>query len=77
MEDNKLLLRFRTNRYVPLADTRNAFLMIHWSSEKDRSRFFSEKGGEFALLQIFGFNATPLIQNYILKYHADNFPSDE
>ena len=34
-----LLLMFRSNKHVMLADIRKAFLMIKLSHEKDRSRF--------------------------------------
>ena len=35
----KLLLLFKTNKHVMLADTRKAFLMIRLNSEKDKNRF--------------------------------------
>lgn len=36
----ELLIRFRTNKYVLLADIRNAFLMIRSALNKDQNPFF-------------------------------------
>ena len=78
----KLLLLFRTNKYVLLADIRKAFLMIKLNSEKDKNRFcfFLKEGDKIICFRystlIFRFNASPFIFLYVLKHHAQQFPGD-
>ena len=78
----RLLLLFKTNKYVMLADIRKAFLMIMLNSEKDKNRFFFflKEGDELLCFRyttlIFGFNASPFIPNFVLKHHAERFPKD-
>ena len=77
-----LLLLFRTNKYVVLADIRKAFLMIKLNSEKDKNRFcfFLKEGDKINCFRyttlIFGFNASPFILLYVLRHHAQQFPDD-
>ena len=65
-----------------LTDIRKAFLMIRLNPEKDKNRFciFLKAGNELICFRyttlIFGFNASPFIQNFILKHHAERFPAD-
>ena len=79
----ELLIHFRTNKYVLLAHIRNAFLMIHLDLGKDCNHFcfFIKKGKNLHCYRytpiLFGFNANPFILSYVLKYHAEKFPSDE
>lgn len=78
----KLLLAFRTNHYVLLADIRRAFLTIHLKSEADKNRFcFFLKEGSFLrcfryTTLIFGFTSSPFILGCILKLHAAKYPLD-
>ena len=66
-----LLLLFRTNKYVLLADIKKAFLMIKLNSEKDENRFcfFLKEGGKIICFRyitlIFGFKASPFILLYV------------
>ena len=45
----ELLIHFRTNKYVLLADIRKAFLMIHLDLEKDRNCFY-KKGAKTCIV---------------------------
>ena len=78
----ELLLLFRTNKYVMLADIRKVFLMIKLGSLEDRYRFcfFMKEGNRLVCFRytpiIFGFNARPLIFNFIIKHQANKFPTD-
>lgn len=79
----ELLMLFRTNKYVYLADIRKAFLMIKLKSELDRNRFcfFMKEGDKLVCYRfttiIFGFNASPFILNYVIKHHASLFAKDD
>ena len=78
----ELLLLFRTNKYVMLADIRKAFPMIKLESLEDRNRFcfFMKEGNKLVCFRyttiIFGFNTRPFILNFIIKHHANKFPID-
>ena len=79
----ELLLKFRSNKHVLLADIRKAFLMIKLGSMEDRNRFciFMKEGEELVCYRyktiIFGYNASPFILNFIIKHHANQFPEDK
>ena len=66
-----------------LSDNKQAFLKIRLASETDKNRFcfFMRDGGRLVTYRyktiIFGFNASPFILNYVLKYHADKYAEDE
>ena len=70
-----LLLYFRTNNYVVLADIMKAFLQIRLSHEEDKDRFcfFRKIKGKFLPYRyntiIFGFVSSPFILNYIVQHH--------
>ena len=79
----ELIMLFRTNKYVYLADIRKAFLMIKLKYLIDKNRFcffMTDKGRlicyRFTTL-LFGLNASPFILNYVLKHHASLYPNDE
>ena len=78
-----LLLHFRTNDYVILADIMKAFLQIRLSSEADRNRFcfFRKVDGKFVPYRyntiIFGFVSSPFILNYIIQYHLSTVVNKE
>ena len=78
----ELLLKFRTNENVLLADIRKAFLMIKLSKMEDRNKFclFMKEGDNLICYRyktiIFGYNASPFILNYVIKHHANKFPND-
>ena len=78
-----LLMQFRTNKHVLLADLRKAFLMIKLRSEKDKNRFcfFVKFGNRLICFRfttiIFGFNSSPFILNYVIKFLAQNYPDDK
>ena len=77
-----LLLLFRSNKYVMLADIRKAFLMIKLADDTDRNRFcfFMKEEDKLICYRyntiIFGFNASPFILNFVIKHHANKFPND-
>ena len=79
----KLALYFRSNKYVVLSDIKQAFLQIQLANDADKNRFsfFMKKNDDLVAYRyrtiIFGFNASPFILNYIIKYHAEKFPDDE
>ena len=76
-----LLLYFRTNNCVLLADIAKAFLQIRLSSEDDKNRFcfFRKINGRFVPYRyntiIFGFVSSPFILNYIVQHHLANSQS--
>ena len=78
-----LLLMFRSNKHVMLADIRKTFLMIKLSHEKDRNIFcFFMKENDKLICYwyttiIFRSNASPFILNFVIKHHARKFPQDE
>ena len=78
-----LLILFRTNKYTLLGDLRKAFLMIKLKSEKDKNRFcfFVKLGDKLVCYRyttiIFGYNSSPFILNYVIKYLADLYPNDD
>ena len=78
----KLILKFRTNRFVFTSDLKRAYLQVRLKSIKDRNRlvFFSLEKGKlktyrFAALP-FGYKPSSFILNYIIKYHASTYPDD-
>ena len=79
----ELIMLFRTNKYVYLADIRKAFLMIKLKYLVDRNRFcfFMKEGDRLICYRfttlLFGLNASPFILNYVLKHHASLYPDDE
>ena len=70
-----LLLYFRTNNHVVLANIMKAFLQIRLSAEEDRNRFFFFRkiNGRYIPYRyntiIFGFVSSPFILNYIGQHH--------
>ena len=77
-----LLMSFRANNYILLADIRKAFLMIRLSLEADKNKFcFFIKDEDHLCFRystlIFGFTASPFILGCILKFHAARYPLDD
>ena len=78
-----LLLYFRTNNCVVLADIMKAFLQIRLSSESDRNKFcfFRRMNGNFVPYRyntiIFGFVSSPFILNYIIQHHLSSLENSE
>lgn len=76
----ELILKFRTNRYVFLADIRKAFLMIKLRNESDKNRFcfFLKLEDKLVCFRyktlIFGFVSGPFILSYIVKFHVQKYP---
>ena len=74
-----LMLYFRSNKFVFLADIRKAFLMIKLRSEKDKNRFcfFMRVGEQLVCFRyttlIFGFVASPFILNYLIQFHLKGY----
>ena len=70
-----LLLYFRTNNKVVLADIMKASLQIRLADDSDKNRFcfFRKVEGKFIPYRyntiIFRFVSSPFILNYILQYH--------
>ena len=72
-----LLLYFRTNNFVVLADIMKAFLQIRLSDEEDKNRFcfFRKVNGKYVPYRyntiIFGFVSSPFILNYVIQHHLN------
>ena len=70
-----LIMQFRTNFFVLLADIAKAFLQIRLTLEEDKNRFcfFRKVNGKFVPYRyrtiIFGFVSSPFVLNYIIQYH--------
>ena len=79
----KLSVYFRSNKYTMLSDIKQAFLQIRLASETDKNRFcfFMRDGDRLVTYRyktiIFGFNDSPFILNYVLKYHAEKYAEDK
>ena len=74
----KLSIYFRSNKYTMLSDIKQAFLQIRLARETDNNRFCFFLHDEDRLVTyhykiIVGFNASPFILNYVLKYHAEKY----
>lgn len=73
-----LVLYFRTNDYVLLADIAKAFLNIKLNKEADKNCFcfvvyYNNKFYYYRYSTIiFGYLASPFILNYIVQHHAQN-----
>ena len=71
-----LVLYFRSNDFVVLADIAKAFLNIRLNKEEDRRRFsfVIYHQGQFRYFYfntiLFGFISSPFILNYIIRYHS-------
>ena len=75
----ELLLYFRSNKYIILPDLKQAFLNIRLADINYCNCFFfflklDEKLVDFPYRTIlFGLNSSPIILNYIIKFHANKF----
>ncbi|KAL7633029.1 UNVERIFIED_CONTAM: hypothetical protein RMT77_016605 [Armadillidium vulgare] len=78
----KMLISFRTNKYIVLSDISKAFLQIRLKLEEDRNRFcfFWESDGELLTYRyatiIFGLAVSPYILGAVIKHHAKKYPAD-
>ena len=78
----QLILKFRCNKFVILADIRQAFLSIKLLTDEDRNRFcfFWVENGKVITYRyttlVFGFVSSPFILHFVLKHHASKFPDD-
>ena len=78
----KLLLQFRSNKYVLLSDVKQAFLQIKLKDDADKNKFsfFWKKDNELVQYRyktiVFGYTSSPFILNYVIKHHADQYPDD-
>ena len=74
-----LLMRFRTNDHVLLADIEKAFLQIYLKNEEDRDRFCflweTDDGVKMYRFRtiLFGLNCSPFILNHIIQLHLQKF----
>ena len=79
----KLILLFRTNKYVLLGDLRQAFLQIHLKLLRDKNRFcfFLKDGNRLRCFRyntlLFGYCCSPFILNYVIKHIAKLHPADD
>ncbi|KAF0306140.1 hypothetical protein FJT64_022280 [Amphibalanus amphitrite] len=78
-----LLQRFRTNKFMMMADIEKAFLQVHLKYESDQDHFCflwkteeGVKGYRFKTI-LFGLNASPFILNHILQLHLQRFRETE
>ena len=75
-----LLVYFRANKHVLLADIEKAFLQIKLNKESDKNcfSFCLCENGKIKYYRynsiIFGFVTSPFILNYILKFHSESTP---
>src|SRR5678816_4127629 len=71
----RLLLSFRTNKYVVVADISKAFLQIYLKLESDRNKFcfFWEEDGRLVTYRyatiIFGLAVSPFILGAVIRHH--------
>ncbi|KAL7631639.1 UNVERIFIED_CONTAM: hypothetical protein RMT77_018057 [Armadillidium vulgare] len=78
----RLLLQFRTNKFVVMADISKAFLQIRLKLERDRNLFcfFWQEGEELLTFRytsiIFGLAVSPYVLCAVIKHHALKYPSD-
>ncbi|XP_064111443.1 uncharacterized protein LOC135218931 [Macrobrachium nipponense] len=78
-----LVLYFRNNDYVVVADIVKAFLQVRLSLESDRNRFcfFRKINGKFVAYRyntiIFGFVSSPFILNYIIQHDLSSYRGNE
>ena len=78
----QLLLKFRCNKYVVLADIKQAFLAIKLLTEEDKNRFcfFWIENDKIVTYRytslVFGFVSSPFILHYVMRFHASKFPND-
>ena len=79
----KLILLFRTNKYVLLGDLRKAFLQIRLKNLADRNRFcfFLRDGNTVRCFRyntlIFGYCSLPFILNFVIKHLTKSHPDDK
>lgn len=82
MNDLLGLLLFKTNKYVLLADTRKAVLIIKLNSDNDKNRlfffvFFLKEGDKLLCLRyttlIYGLNASLFIFLYVPRHYVEKF----
>src|SRR5215470_17026885 len=78
----QLLLSFRSNKYVILADISKAFLQIRLKSEEDRNRFcfFWKENGQIVMYRyaslIFGLSVSPYVLAAVIQHHVSKYPKD-
>ncbi|KAF0305677.1 hypothetical protein FJT64_022742 [Amphibalanus amphitrite] len=78
-----LLQRFRTNKFMMMADIEKAFLQVHLKYESDQDHFCflwkTEEGVKAYRFKtiLFGLNASPFILNHILQLHLQRFRETE
>lgn len=76
-----LLMRFRTNSYVLLADIEKAFLQVYLKHEEDKDRFCflweTDEGIKMYRFRtiLFGLNCSPFILNHIIQLHLQSYSS--
>ena len=79
----RLIMLFRTNKYVLLGDLRQAFLQIHLKllSDKNKFCFFLKVGNRLRCFRyntlLFGYCCSPFILNHVIKHIAKMHPDDE
>ena len=79
----KLLLYFRSNKFVMISDIKQAFLQIFLKNDFDKNRFsfFMYENNQLITYRyktiIFGLNASPFILNYVIKHHVTQYPQDK
>ena len=79
----KLLFYFRTNELVMVSDIKQAFLMVKLKKEEDKNKFcfFWKRDNKLVAYRytsiVFGYTSSPFILNYVMKYHAENYPDDK
>ena len=78
-----LLFKVRSNKFLVVADVRQAFLQIRLSEEEDRNRFsilWQAPDGKLIAYRyktlVFGLAASPFVSNYVLKFHFVKYRDD-
>ena len=79
----QLLLKLRANKFLVMADIRQAFLMIKMIKESDRNHFsilWRDENGQLIAYRyksiVFGFVNSPFILQYIIRHHLDQYGDD-
>lgn len=77
-----MMLKFRQEHFVLMADFEKAFLQIQLKSEEDKNKFcfLWESNGELKVYRhrtiLFGLNASPFVLMRVLQYHLNLYQQD-
>ena len=79
----RLLMYFRTNKFVVLSDIKNAFLSIYLKEENDKNHFclIWHENDNLVFYRYktltFGLSTSPFILHYVMKKHVSQYVKDK